>query len=90
MLFRSVELVEQTWAEAVSLSEGPTRSELARYTLAISAKAWIDDMQPDLGATLWSDLLSAAVSEVDWHEIADNWLSELDGYESKVQSHANR
>lgn len=31
---------------------------------------------PDLGASMYADLLGAALSEVDWHEIAENVLSE--------------
>jgi len=31
-------------------------------------------MVPDLGASLASDLLGAALSEVNWREIAESWL----------------
>jgi len=42
-------------------------------------KDFIGDMNPLLDdASLWSDLLGAALSEVDWYEIAENYLSELD------------
>jgi hypothetical protein len=37
----------------------------------------IEEGMPDLGCTLWSDLLSAAVSEVDWYEIALSWIEGL-------------
>jgi hypothetical protein len=57
-----------------------TRSEHARLDLAEEIKDWIQEMRPEEGASLWTDLLSAALSEVDWLEIADNWLSEMDGY----------
>ena len=29
-------------------------------------------------ASVWSDLLHAAISEIDWYEIAENYLSEVD------------
>ena len=32
---------------------------------------------PDLGASVWTDLLNAAVSEVDWYEIAENYLQDV-------------
>jgi hypothetical protein len=57
-----------------------TRSEHARLDLAEELKDWIEEMRPEGGASLWTDLLSAALSEIDWMEIADNWLSEMDGY----------
>lgn len=32
-------------------------------------KTWVVNLAPDLGASLWSDLLMAALGEVDWFEI---------------------
>ena len=58
-----------------------TVSEDARYSLADALKDEMTEAAPDLGGTLWSDLLGAALSEVDWAEIADNMLSDVDGYE---------
>lgn len=47
-----------------------------RLELADQLKAWQEDLTPDLGA-LWSDLLGAAFSEVDWIEIADSLLTDI-------------
>lgn len=60
-------------------------SQVARFTLADTAKEWAEEAMPDLGASLWSDLLRGAMSEVDWIELADAWLEaeELDGYEPR-------
>jgi hypothetical protein len=45
--------------------------------LATSLKDWIEELNPLAGeANLFCDLLNAALSEVDWHEIAENFLSE--------------
>jgi hypothetical protein len=60
-----------------------TPSEEARMKLADCLKEEMAEAAPDLGASVWADLLSAALSEVDYFEIADNWLSEIDGYEQK-------
>src|SRR3990170_4163504 len=49
-----------------------TKEQAARYRLADSLKEWVNELMPDLGASLASDLLSAALSEVDWNEIAEN------------------
>lgn len=32
---------------------------------------------PDLGATVWADLLGAAMSEVNWYEIAEHLIADL-------------
>lgn len=58
-----------------------TRSEQARFTLADRLKNELEESKPELGASMWSDLLNAALSEVNWNEIAGNWLAEIDGYE---------
>lgn len=43
------------------------------YEAADALKAWVkDEYLPDLGAGLASDLVGAALSEVDWLEIVTN------------------
>ena len=49
-----------------------TRSETARFRFEDTLRDWITEMAPDLGATLWADLLGAAFDEVDWREIAQS------------------
>jgi hypothetical protein len=75
----------ETWAVALWIDNEPgsyeERRDLARrarsaYDLAGSLKSWMTDAAPDLGATLWADLLGAALSEVNWQEIAENWYEE--------------
>lgn len=48
----------------------------AKHILADKLKAWLEESMPDLGGTLWADLLNAAFSEVEWTEIAENRLTE--------------
>jgi soluble cytochrome b562 len=40
-------------------------------------KEWLEDEMPDLGATMWADLLNGAWSEVDWYEISENIIDEI-------------
>ena len=55
-----------------------TPAEAERYELSDALQTWVsDEMLPDLGATLAADLLGAAVSEVDWQEIADHYLADV-------------
>lgn len=67
-----------------------TRSEVARHNLADRLKNEITDGVP-VTEGLYADLLNAAVSEVDWDEIANAFLEEVeddDGnkYEARKES----
>ena len=75
----------ETWNVALWIDndEGTYRERcaLARRAgsvedLAASLKSWVEDMAPDLGASMFSDLLTAALGEVDWDESAENWYEE--------------
>jgi hypothetical protein len=45
--------------------------------LAHMIKDWVEESWiPDLGATMAADLLGAAVSEVDWYEIAESHFAD--------------
>jgi hypothetical protein len=47
------------------------------YQLADSLKDWIEELNPIADtANLFTDLLNSALGEVDWQEIAENFLSE--------------
>ncbi len=52
--------------------------EEASRPLSDWIKEYVGNMAPDVSG-LWSDLLTAALDSVDWHEIADSWLEEFDG-----------
>lgn len=45
--------------------------------IADRLKDWIEESAPEMEASLYSDLLNAALSEVDWYEIAENYLEEV-------------
>lgn len=67
------ELAEQSTTDS-SISEGRT----AEGVLADILKQWIEEKNPLAEtATLFTDLLNAALSEVDWYEIAEHYLSEV-------------
>lgn len=55
-----------------------SESEAARFNLADQLKDEITDASPEMEASVYSDLLQSAFDSVNWHEIADNMLSELD------------
>jgi hypothetical protein len=55
-----------------------TRAERATLDLADRLKSEHEENMPELGASLWADLLGAAMSEVNWYEIAEHFISDCD------------
>ena len=55
-----------------------TPAEHEVSTLADGLKAWLTEKAPELGGTVWSDLLGHALEAVNWHEIAKHVLEELE------------
>ena len=54
-----------------------TEEELAKFTLTDNLNREFEEGNPlEYQASVWHDLLAAALSEVDWQEIAENILSE--------------
>ena len=47
-------------------------------SLAQSLRDWIEDSQPELPASVYSDLLGAAMSEINWQEIANGYRGHLE------------
>ena len=80
------EAASNHWGRAKA-GEVLTRSEEARHTLSDGMKELVEEGAANYGeqSSVYSDLLTAAISDVDWYELADAWLrdTELDGYEPK-------
>lgn len=53
-----------------------TTEEAAKFTLADRLKAEITDNSPIEAASLYADLLGAALQEVSWLEIAEHYLAD--------------
>src|SRR4051794_7859283 len=51
--------------------------ESERSNLAEQIRSELDEAAPTEKASVFSDLVNAALSEVDWHEIADAFLEEV-------------
>lgn len=69
------------WQEAAQECNDLPRHEIfkertAAIALAERLKDEITKGAPELGASMYSDLLGAALSEVNWHEIAEGLLEE--------------
>lgn len=62
----------------IEATDRATNADGDVYDLAQDFKSWVcDDLAPDLGASFAADLLNAALSEVDWNEIATSWLEDV-------------
>ena len=75
----------ETWDVALWINNGSDtheeRCRLARrarhqYALAEDLRAWVLAMMPDLGASMFTDLLWAAIGKVNWDELASHWYTE--------------
>jgi hypothetical protein len=55
------------------------------WKLGDAIKDWHEEFMPDLGASLWSDLLTSAFEEVDWREIAEAYIEDLDPEEEEEE-----
>lgn len=73
----TAEEIREDIAEYGPESEYWSDEEALRYQLADRMKDHFEEGNPLSGsADVYSDLMSAALSEVDWNEIAANWLSD--------------
>lgn len=66
------------WADQPSTSPYWSRADSAKFNLADELKDWHEDGSSEAlpEASVWADLLGAALCEVNWHEIAEALLSE--------------
>ena len=75
------ELAQQATAEAPDCEQVRrkvwTVEEAKKFRLSDQLKEFVQEMDPLAdGASMFPDLLNAALSEVDWHEIAEAFLTE--------------
>lgn len=61
---------------ADSAAVGNDRED-ATVELAQAVKSWLEESAPEVEG-LWGDLLSAALSEVDWYEVAASALEDCE------------
>lgn len=71
------ERAKEVWEEAEA-REHVTKDQAATYQLAKELKDCIEGaLPPDLDG-MYTDLLNAALSEVNWDEIAGHYIEEVD------------
>ena len=67
---------EGTYNLVRDMARDARKDEYPAGTLASMLETEVRDSTPDLGASMYADLLGAALQEVNWYEIAKNILSE--------------
>jgi hypothetical protein len=70
------EMAQHAWDTNDTEDGLVAQSDEARRDLATALKDWVEEMAPDLGASMFSDLLTSALQEIDWEELAGTWLNE--------------
>jgi hypothetical protein len=68
--------------ELVADAARDAEPETRRIDVADALKEWFEAGAPEMAASAYSDLLNAAMGEVDWLEIADHYLSDLEDEET--------
>jgi len=57
-------------------SEHWNEEQTARYNVADMLEDWVEELADPYGAgTMVADLIGYALGEVDWNEIADDWIA---------------
>jgi hypothetical protein len=64
------------WKNEPSTSDVWSQAESAKFNLADLLKDQFEEANPIKDASVYADLMNAALSEVNWVEIAENLLSE--------------
>lgn len=54
------------------------RVHLRNYDFADAIKDLVESLAPELEASMFSDLLNAAISEVDWLELAEHYKKDIE------------
>lgn len=82
------EVAQECWNESDGASQVAsgiwTREEAATFALADMLKEEFEEGKNNLleeskmQCSVWADLLGAALSEVDWNEIAEHYIEEVD------------
>ena len=59
-----------------------TREENAAFALADEMKTTFEDESPADVTGFYADLINAALSEINWHEIAEHYINEVEKEEA--------
>lgn len=73
------EATEEDYANITGISKTFTHKERAIYTLERALRDEVEENNPLAdSACMYSQLLTGALSDVNWHEIAKSWLTDIE------------
>lgn len=77
---RAREVVEDVMESWEPDYEWETREDEARNRLANEMEEWVGELVVEKlsEASLLTDLLGGAIGRIDWREVAENWLEEIE------------
>ena len=52
--------------------------------LSLQLKDMIEENAPELGASMYADLLNSSISEVNWYEIAESYLADKEDEDAEA------
>lgn len=55
-----------------------SRDEVATFTMSEYLEEYVDEQIPDIESGLFADILNAGLSEINYHEIASNYIYEVE------------
>jgi len=79
------ERAQETY-DAAEADDSFTRDERAALDLADILKDEHEGNMPELPASFWSDILNAALSEVNWYEIATSLIEDVEKAEPEPEA----
>ena len=76
----ALERTSDTIENPPHLSEYWDEEQTARYNVADMLKDWMEELcedQIEYGASMYTDLIGYALSQVEWDEVADAWIEQV-------------
>ena len=77
------ERANEIWYDAEA-TDNFDRAEVATLELSKEMQDSVEESTPTVTAGMFADLLNAALSEVNWYEIAEHFVENVDKDESEV------
>jgi hypothetical protein len=82
------DMAREAWENAPPSYSSQSKLDAARASLAAALKEYHEEEMPEV-VGVYSDLLSAALSEVDWYEIAGSMLEDFKEEEEEEEEEAD-
>ena len=80
------EWAQESWDDTDTDDDLATRTSEAASSLAKKIEDFVDENNPLAGDnSMFTDILNSALAEVDYYEIAENWLDDVEKDEAEEE-----